>query len=714
VKTPARTIVAVSTVWRGEPCPLGATWDGQGVNFALYSENAQRVELCLFDPKGRREIERIDVRERTDFVWHCYLPDARPGLLYGYRIHGAYAPERGLRFNAHKLLLDPYARMLAGQIRWSDAQFGYRVGSRREDLTLDTRDSASGMPKCQVVDPAFTWGDDRAPRTPCKDTIIYELHVKGYTRLHPEVPQQVRGTYAGLATAPVVNHLRRLGVTAVELMPIHAYIDDKRLVDHGLRNYWGYNSVGFFAPDMRYSATGTLGEFKTMVKTLHSAGIEVIIDVVYNHTGEGNHLGPTLSLRGIDNPVYYRVADNPRYYVDYTGTGNTLNARHPATLRLIFDSLRYWVTEMHVDGFRFDLASTLAREAPAFDPFGSFLDIARQDPILSQVKLIAEPWDLGEGGYQVGNFPPGWSDWNSRYRDAVRAYWKGDGGLVGELASRLSGSSDLFAHGGRSPDASVNFVTAHDGFTLRDLMSYNEKHNEANLEGNRDGETHNLSWNCGAEGPTDDPAIVALRARQMRNFIATLFFSQGVPMLVAGDEMGRTQRGNNNAYCQDNEISWLDWDLDESQRGMLEFTARVIALRNRHPLFRRQKFFQGRGRRDSDLADILWLNPDGGEMTDAEWSQSFARCLGAYLSGRGLAERDVRGQPVTDDDVLLLLNAHIDVIPFRLPAFCATLEWTVAIDTGRMESAPSVSTFGAGAGYPLEGRSLALLTCPRA
>ncbi|HXT04839.1 MAG TPA: glycogen debranching protein GlgX [Casimicrobiaceae bacterium] len=714
MKTPPRTIVAVSTVWRGEPFPLGATWDGQGVNFALYSENAERVELCLFDPKGRREIERIDVRERTDFVWHCYLPDARPGLLYGYRVHGPYAPDRGLRFNAHKLLLDPYARMLSGQIRWSDAQFGYRVGSRREDLTLDTRDSATGMPKCQVVDEAFTWDDDRAPRTLCKDSVIYELHVKGYTRLHPNIPPQLRGTYAGLSTAPVIDHLRKLGVTAVELLPIHAYVDDKRLVDHGLRNYWGYNSIGFFAPDMRYSATGTLGEFKTMVKTLHSAGIEVILDVVYNHTGEGNQLGPTLSFRGIDNRVYYRLEEHLRYYVDYTGTGNTLNTVHPATLRLIFDSLRYWVTEMHVDGFRFDLASTLAREARAFDPFGSFLDIARQDPVLSQVKLIAEPWDLGEGGYQIGSFPPGWSDWNGRYRDAVRAYWKGDGGLVGELASRLSGSSDLFAHGGRSPSASINFITAHDGFTLRDLVSYNVKHNEANLEDNRDGEAHNLSWNCGVEGATDDPAVLALRAQQMRNFIATLFFSQGVPMLAAGDEMGRTQGGNNNAYCQDNATSWLDWNPDEWQHRMFAFTARVIALRNRHPLFRRRTFFCGRGRarRDADVADIIWLNPDGGEMTDVEWSQSSARCLGAQLSGRGLAERDDHGEPVTDDDVLLLLNAHDDRIPFRLPD--DGRDWTVAVDTSYAEGFPEVPAVGSGAEYPLQGRSLVLLTRTRA
>ncbi len=712
VKTPPRAVVAVSTVWRGEPHPLGATWDGYGVNFALYSENAQRVELCLFDPKGRREIERIDVRERTDFIWHCYLPDARPGLLYGYRVHGPYAPDRGLRFNPHKLLLDPYARMLVGQIRWSDAQFGYRIGSRREDLTLDTRDSAPGMPKCQVVDEAFTWDDDRAPHTLCKDSVIYELHVKGYTKLHPHIPPQLRGTYAGLATAPVIDHLRRLGVTAIELMPIHAFVDDKRLVDHGLRNYWGYNSIGFFAPDTRYSATGALGEFKTMVRTLHAAGIEVILDVVYNHTAEGNQLGPTLSFRGIDNAVYYRLADEPRHYIDYTGTGNTTNTRHPAVLRLIFDSLRYWVTEMHVDGFRFDLASTLAREAHAFDPFGSFLDIARQDPVLSQVKLIAEPWDVGEGGYQVGNFPPGWSDWNGRYRDAVRAYWKGDGGLVAELASRLSGSSDLFAGGGRSPSASVNFVTAHDGFTLRDLVSYNEKHNEANQEGNRDGESHNLSWNCGVEGDTDDPAILALRARQQRNFIATLFFSQGVPMLLAGDEMGRTQRGNNNGYCQDNELGWVDWTLDDAQRRLLDFTARMIDLRNRHPLFRRRTFFRGRGRRDTDAADILWLNPDGREMTDAEWTQSFARCLGAHLSGHGVDERDKFGKPVTDEDVMLLLNAHDDVIPFRLPTGSSN-DWVVAVDTSSENGTPGRTEFAPGTEYPLQGRSLVLLTSAR-
>jgi isoamylase len=484
------------TVWPGRPYPLGATWDGEGVNFALFSEHAAKVELCLFDPKGRREIERIAMREQTDQVWHCYLPDARPGLPYGYRVHGPYDPLRGMRFNPNKLLLDPYAKMITGALRWSDAQFGYRIGAKREDLSLDTRDSVFGMPKCSVIDPAFTWGDDRRPGTPWQDTIIYELHVKGFSINHPEVPPQLRGTYAGLATAPVIEHLKRLGITAVELMPVHAFVDDHQLVKKGLANYWGYNTIGFFAPDTRYSATGSLGEFKTMVKTLHSAGIEVILDVVYNHTAEGNHLGPTLSFRGIDNAAYYRLtSDNPRYYMDYTGTGNTLNMMHPRVLQLIMDSLRYWVLDMHVDGFRFDLASALARELHEVDRLGAFLDIIHQDPVLSQVKLIAEPWDLGEGGYQVGNFPVGWTEWNGKYRDVVRAYWTGEGGLIGELAYRLTGSSDLYSHSGRQPYASINFVTAHDGFTLHDLVSYNDKHNEANLEGNRDGESHNRSWN---------------------------------------------------------------------------------------------------------------------------------------------------------------------------------------------------------------------------
>jgi len=701
-----------SEVWRGSPASLGATWDGSGVNFALYSENAERVELCLFDPKGRREVERVDVPYRTDFVWHCYLPEARPGLLYGYRVHGPYAPEQGHRFNPHKLLLDPYARMIEEPLRWTDAHFGYRVGNRREDLSFDTRDNATGAFKSRVVDPAFSWGDDAPPRIPLKDTVVYEAHVKGMTKLHPDVPPQLRGTYAGLASTPVLEYLLRLGVTAVELLPVHTSVDDKRLVELGLRNYWGYNTIGFFAPDMRYSATGTLGEFKTMVKRLHRAGLEVILDVVYNHTAEGNHLGPTISFRGIDNAVYYRLAEDRRHYLDYTGTGNTLSTQHPIALRLMFDSLRYWVSEMHVDGFRFDLASTLAREQHAFDQYGAFLDIARQDPVLSQVKLIAEPWDLGEGGYQVGGFPPGWSDWNGRYRDAVRSYWKGDGGLVGELASRLSGSSDIFAPGGRGPTASINFITAHDGFTLRDLVSYNDKHNEANGEDNNDGESHNRSWNCGVEGPTEDPSVRALRQRQMRNFLATLFFSQGVPMLVAGDEAGRTQGGNNNAYCQDNEISWVRWDLDEEGRTLLDFTQRVIALRNKHPLFRRLTFFRGRAVRDSDSKDIVWLQPDGGEMSDEEWSQGHARCLGAHLSGRGLSERDEHGVPVEDDDLMLLFNASDQEIAFRLNTN-GDAPWHVRIDTDCDSGVPAQTTYSAGAEYPLRSRSLVLLCRPR-
>ncbi|MCC7041974.1 MAG: glycogen debranching protein GlgX [Burkholderiales bacterium] len=708
VRTPRgpRTPLAV---WRGVPAPLGATWDGAGVNFALYSEHAERVELCLFDASGRREIARIDVPYRTDFVWHCYLPEAYPGLHYGYRVHGPYAPEAGHRFNACKLLLDPYAKMIDGPFRWSDAHFGYRIGARREDLVPDPRDNASGAFKARVVDCAFTWGDDRPPRTPWKDTVLYEAHVKGLTRLHPDVPPALRGTYAGLAAPAIVGHLKRLGVTAVELLPIHTFLDDKRLVELGLRNYWGYNTVGYFAPEARYAAGDALSEFKTMVKRLHEAGLEVILDVVYNHTAEGNHLGPTLSFRGIDNAVYYRLReDDRRYYFDYTGTGNTLSTLHPMVLRLIFDSLRYWVTEMHVDGFRFDLATTLGREAQAFDPFGSFLDIARQDPVLSQVKLIAEPWDLGDGGYQVGNFPPGWSDWNGRYRDAIRSYWKGDGGTIGELASRLSGSSDLFAAGGRSPTASINFITAHDGFTLRDLVSYNDKHNAANGEDNRDGEAHNRSWNCGVEGPTDDAAIRALRLRQMRNFLATLFFSQGVPMLTAGDEIGRTQQGNNNAYCQDNEISWIDWERDDEARSLLAFTRRVIALRNRHPLFRRLTFFRGRAVHDDREKDITWLHPSGREMDDVEWSQGHARCLGAHLSGRGLSERDERGVPVEDDDLMLLLNAHHEAVGFRLGT-AEGAAWDVLVDTAYDNGDGHPAAQAAGTEYPLQGRSLALL-----
>ncbi|HEY5638177.1 MAG TPA: glycogen debranching protein GlgX, partial [Burkholderiales bacterium] len=561
-----------TAVWPGRAYPRGATWDGEGVNFALFSEHAEKVELCLFDESGRRERQRIELRERTDEVWHCYLPEARPGQAYGWRVHGPYRPEDGQRFNPNKLVLDPYAKELVGTVRWSDALYGYTVGHKREDLAFDRRDSAAFMPKCRVIDQAFTWGDDRRPDVPWNDTVIYELNVRGFTMRHPEVPGAQRGTYAGLGSAPAIEYLKRLGVTTVELMPVHAFVDDRFLFERGLRNYWGYSTLGFFAPEPRYSASGSSKEFKTMVKTLHSAGLEVIIDVVYNHSCEGNQLGPTLSFRGLDNASYYRLSENSRrHYHDVTGCGNTLNLEHPRVLQMVMDSLRYWVEEMHVDGFRFDLASALARKGDEVERWGGFFSVIRQDPVLNRVKLIAEPWDLGAGGYQVGNFPLGWTEWNDRYRDGMRAYWKGDGGVIDEFARRLTGSSDLYGREGRRPHASINFVAAHDGFTLADVVSYNDKHNEANGEDNRDGHNHNLSWNCGVEGPTDDPAIRALRERQKRNLLATLFLSQGVPMLLAGDERGRTQQGNNNAYCQDNEISWLDWSPDPAAESLLEF-----------------------------------------------------------------------------------------------------------------------------------------------
>ncbi|MDH5499457.1 MAG: glycogen debranching protein GlgX, partial [Nitrospira sp.] len=576
-------------VWPGKPYPLGATWDGEGVNFALFSEHATAVELCLFDgPDSDEESHRIRIEERTDQVWHTYIPGLWPGQHYGYRVHGPYAPQEGHRFNHHKLLIDPYAKSIAGTIEWTDAMFGYQIGNPKADLSFDTRNNASNIPKCVVVDQAFTWGGDQHPKTSWDRTVIYEVHVKGFTAQHPDVPDHMRGTYSGLTTPAVIDHLLELGVTAVELLPVHHFVRDKHLTDRKLTNYWGYNTIGFLSPDIRYAVSPVRGrhvrEFKTMVKTLHSSGIEVILDVVYNHTAEGNQLGPTLSFRGIDNAAYYRLVDNDkRYYMDYTGCGNTLNVTHPRTLQLIMDSLRYWVTEMHVDGFRFDLASTLARELHAVDRLSAFFDILHQDPILSQVKLIAEPWDVGEGGYQVGNFPVGWAEWNGKYRDTIRRYIKGDGGQMAELAYRLTGSSDLYSTSGRRPFASINFITAHDGFTLTDLVAYNDKHNEANGENSQDGTNDNDSWNCGVEGPTDDPAIVELRERQKRNFLTLLFLSQGVPMLCGGDEIGRTQNGNNNAYCQDNEISWFDWNLDRAQSDLLAFVQRLIAIRKRHP-----------------------------------------------------------------------------------------------------------------------------------
>jgi isoamylase len=671
VEAPARALVAPSAVWRGRPYPLGATWDGAGVNFALFSKHAEAVELCLFDPKGRREIERVPVRERTDFVWHCYLPEARPGLLYGYRVHGPHDPDRGHRFDYNKVLLDPYARLIRGKV-------------------------SAGVGRCEVVDPAFTWGDDRPPRTPWQDTVIYELHVKGLTHLHPDVPPQLRGTYAGLCSYSVLNYLKDLGVTAVELLPVHTIADERRLLHHAMRNYWGYSSIGFFAPEMRYSASGTLGEFKSMVKTLHAAGIEVILDVVYNHTGEGDHAGPTLSFRGLDNAIYYRLdPTHPRRYLNYTGTGNSLNLAHRVVLALVMDSLRYWVEEMHVDGFRFDLAATLARNAQGvFDRNVAFLAAVRQDPVLSRVKLIAEPWDLAEGGYQLGNFPPGWAEWNDKYRDAVRSYWKGDEGMIGALASRISGSQDIFQRSGRAPTASVNYVTSHDGFTLQDLVSYERKRNEANLEGNRDGSDNNRSWNCGVEGPSDDAAVKELRERQKRNFLATLAFSQGVPMLLAGDEMGRTQLGNNNAYCHDSELSWIDWRLDADARSLADFAKKVLSLRKSHPLLRRRTY--------PKPENTAWLSPEGREMTEADWKLPFARCLGCLMVGERLAERDERGAPIMDDDLLLLINAHHEPVQFTLP----DAPWTVLVDTARPD------TNSAETAYPLGARSLVLLARP--
>ena len=703
----------------GNPYPLGATWDGSGVNFALFSENATGMELCLFDgPDGNEEVARVGMTEQIDQVWHVYLPEARPGQRYGYRVHGPYDPANGHRFNPANLLLDPYAKAIDGTIRWGDALFGYDLDHPETDLRRDDGDSAVGMPKCVVIDPAFTWGADRPPRIPWNETIIYEVHVRGLTARHPDVPKDLRGTYAGLSCPAVVDYLRSLGITAVELMPVHQSVTDKHLVERGLNNYWGYNSIGFFAPDARYASSGRLGqqvgEFKTMVKTLHAAGIEVILDVVYNHTAEGNHLGPTLCFRGIDNASYYRLlADDRRYYVDYTGCGNTLNMVHPRTLQLIMDSLRYWVLEMHVDGFRFDLASALARELHEVDRLGAFFDIIHQDPVISQVKLIAEPWDLGEGGYQVGNFPTLWAEWNDRYRDTVRRFWRGDEGQAGALGYRLTGSSDIYGRGGRRPFASINFVTAHDGFTLHDLVSYNEKHNGANGEGNRDGTDNNLSWNCGAEGPTDDPAIPALRERQKRNFLATLLLSQGVPMLCGGDEIGRTQLGNNNVYCQDNEISWYDWRPARARRELLAFTRRLIALRRGHPVLRRRQFFYGRRIRGSEVKDLSWFRPDGKEMAEDDWNNPYTRCLGLRLSGDAIDDVDARGDPITDDTLLFLLNAHHEPVRFVLPAHRRGVRWEALVDTRSADGRLHLRPLRGGEPYELEGRSVALLRLRR-
>jgi glycogen operon protein len=678
-------VVTRATVGPGRPYPLGATWDGSGVNFALFSAHAEKVELCLFDATGQREVKRIVLPEHTDEVWHGYLFDARPGQLYGYRVHGPYDPSAGHRFNANKLLIDPYARELMGTIRWSDAHFGFRVGSTREDLSFDRRDNARGMPKCRVVDNAFTWGTERSPDVAWKDTVIAEAHVRGYTMRHPEIPEALRGTFAGMSAQVVVDHLKALGITSIELLPVHAFADDRHLVAQGLHNYWGYNSMAFFAPEPRYLGTGVLAEFKTMVARLHEAGIEVILDVVYNHTAEGSHLGPTLNFRGIDNLSYYRLMpDDRRYYINDTGTGNTLNLCHPRVLQMVMDSLRYWVEEMHVDGFRFDLATVLAREATGYDTGSGFLDAVRQEPSLAGVKLIAEPWDVGPGGYQLGNFPPGWAEWNDRYRDVVRRFWRGDEGMLPELAGRISGSSDVFERRGRRPWASVNFVTAHDGFTLEDLVSYDGKHNWANGEGNRDGHSANYSWNHGVEGTTGNPGIRALRARQKRNLLATLFLSQGTPMILAGDELGQSQGGNNNAYCQDNETAWVNWEgtrEGDDAAGFKDFVARLIALRKAHPVLRRPDFMHGRSLSPDGLKDIVWYVPEGVEKTAEQWRDSHARCVGLLLNGHAGAPLDADGSPEEDGVLLIVLNAHHDVVSFVLPTLPCGRGWRLMLDT---------------------------------
>ena len=700
----------------GFPYPLGATWDGNGVNFALFSEGATGVSLCIFSHDGIDEIARIPLREQTDQVWHGYLPDARPGWLYGFRVDGPYNPAEGARFNPRKLLLDPYGKAVFGKVDWSDEVFGYRVGEANDD-DADSRDSARFMPKSVVIENAFSWGDDKRPRTPWSETIIYEVHLKGFTALNERIPEEMRGTYRGLADPQSIDYLKSLGVTAVELMPVHQFLDDRMLVDRGLSNYWGYNTLGFFAPEPRYGSSRVpaevVNEFKSMVKALHEAGIEVLLDVVYNHTGEGNHLGPTLSFRGIDNAAYYRLSqEDPRYYVDYTGTGNTLNMLHSRAIQLIMDSLRYWILEMHVDGFRFDLAAALARGLHEVNRLSAFFDIIHQDPVLSQVKLIAEPWDVGEGGYQVGNFPILWAEWNGKYRDCVRRFWKGDEGQLAEFAYRLTGSSDLYANNGRRPYASINFVTAHDGFTLNDLVSYNDKHNEANGEENRDGSDHNMSWNLGAEGPTDDAEVNELRSRQMRNFIATLLISQGTPMLLHGDEVARTQGGNNNAYCQDSEISWQGWNLGSRERGQLQWTRRIVEFRKRHPVLRRRGFFRGRQIRGTSTKDISWFREDAEEMTEGDWDDGYRRALAVRLAGAASDLIDERGNVLLDNSILMLLNASEEPVEFVIPPDGGSAEWLLAFDTESPAKAANSETAAPGSKRLLPPHSLVVFESP--
>ncbi|NES67428.1 MAG: glycogen debranching protein GlgX [Okeania sp. SIO2D1] len=700
-------------LWPGKPYPLGASWDGKGTNFAIFSENATKVELCLFDKQNKET--RLALTEVSNFVWHSYVPGIGPGQRYGFRVHGPYEPSQGHRFNPNKLLIDPYAKAIDGDILYGQEIFAYSWDDPEKDLACTLDDDAHLMPKSVVIDESFDWGDDQLLNIANHETIIYEIHLRGFTKLHPDIPENLRGTYAGLAHPRAIAYLQSLGITAVELMPVHHFLRyPGHLVDKELSNYWGYDSINYFAPYCGYSSSGKAGEqvreFKQMVKALHKAGIEVILDVVYNHTGEGNHFGPTLSFKGIDNAAYYRlVEDDPRYYMDFTGCGNSLNVRHPQVLKLIMDSLRYWVTEMHVDGFRFDLASALARELYEVDSLAAFFDIVHQDPVISNVKLIAEPWDVGEGGYQVGNFPLLWSEWNGKYRDAVRDFWRGEEETLAEFAYRFTGSSDLYASNGRLPHASINFVTAHDGFTLNDLVSYNEKHNEANGEDNNDGEEHNRSWNSGEEGETDDQEVLDLRNRQRRNFLVTLMLSQGVPMLLGGDEFGRTQEGNNNAYCQDNEISWLDWNLQVENSDLLDFTRQLIYFRCQHPVFHRRKWFEGRAIHGSDVSDIGWYNPDGGEMTDEQWNIDFAKSIGIFLNGEEIPASGDRGERIIDDCFMIFFNAHYELIEFTIPPKFQDRSWMVIVDTSKSRFVENGKQYQGEVPIPVMERSIIVL-----
>ncbi len=702
-------------IYPGKPYPLGASWDGDGVNFALYSENATKVELCLFDKdKPIQESQRVSLKERTHDVWHVYIPGLKLGQLYGYRVHGPYEPENGHRFNPNKLVIDPYAKAISGTIEWDDSLFGYQIGHKDKDLSFSDSDSAPFMPKSVVIGEDYDWEGDRLLKIPYHKTVIYETHVKGFTKLNPNIPDELRGTYTGLVHPASIEYLTKLGITAIELMPIQHFITDRHLQDNGLTNYWGYNTLGFFAPDVRYASRGNHGEqvleFKDMVKALHKAGIEVILDVVFNHTGEGNHMGPTISFRGIDNLGYYRVAENKRYYKDYTGTGNTLNTSLRSALRLIMDSLRYWIQEMHVDGFRFDVASALARELHEVNMLGTFFDIIYQDPHISQSKLIAEPWDIGEGGYQVGKFPPGWTEWNGKYRDCIRDYWRGAESTLPEFATRFTGSSDLYLDNYRRPVASINFITVHDGFTLNDLVSYNEKHNEANGENNQDGIDDNRSWNCGEEGSSSNPEVQECRKRQKRNFLTTLFLSQGVPMLLSGDEISRTQKGNNNAYCQDNEISWIDWE--NADVDLLEFTRKLIHLRRKHPVFRRREWIKGQPSKSSELKDIAWFLPEGTQMQDEHWEHDYARSLAVFLNGNGIPSQSKIGEEIKDDSFYIMFNASDTPIDFNLPPENYGTNWKLVLDTSKDLLNEQTDSLKKKDAIKVEGRSIIVLLNP--